>query len=342
MGLTKSVVRAKTRAAPTIPRRSVHGAPCTAAALRSPPCVLCRSKVYVLLFSVRGMQQMAEMTETSGCDNVLLEMRMARELKLRRKEQFRVFPMLLGPYERSAKFEKFNFKAKDAMFNGQELEKRDFSSPATEAKVKSKLVEMKDGLGVLTPGGIKENIDWFFKIQGLVSLDLDYDRVLDIAASKIVKISDDVSKTMDSGGSFGVALQMLKQGMFSSKDKPFEVSDKREIFVHSATFKGGTRLRNDPSKPDDFNECHLLNGDQVHIHNLKVIEGKFAYAEVTKIGNASVKGWILQRNLTFIRGKEGTLGHFKDSLPKPQKKGLLARTKTGATVDVAPANVHGH
>ena len=49
---------------------------------------------------------------------------------------------------------------------------------------------MNDGLHVLSNAGIKENIEWFMKIQGLVSLNIDYDRVVDIAAKKIAKISD--------------------------------------------------------------------------------------------------------------------------------------------------------
>ena len=66
--------------------------------------------MYVLLFSMKGMEAMVKQdpkhaNHESYCDNVLLEMRVARELKLRRQEQFRIYPMLLGSYERSDKFQ---------------------------------------------------------------------------------------------------------------------------------------------------------------------------------------------------------------------------------------------
>lgn len=144
---------------------------------------LAKSNVYVLLFSLKGMGRIGALTPESACDNVLLEMRMARELHERRKEQFKVYPLLLGRYERDGRFDEFNFREKGETAWAQT------GCDAVEAKVSQKLQEMGWGLDVLTPDSIKDNIDWFLKFQGLVTRDIEYDRVLETAAKKIAKIA---------------------------------------------------------------------------------------------------------------------------------------------------------
>ena len=206
---------------------------------------------------------------------------------------------------------------------------------------------MNDGLHVLSNAGIKENIEWFMKIQGLVSLNIDYDRVVDIAAKKIAKISDEVREKMETGGTFGHAMQMLKTAMLPSKDKEYVVGEKRDIYVYSAKYQGGTRLRDDPAKPGEFNGKIVINGNKVKILDVKTVEDtknkiKVPYAMIQAVdrqhGSNKVEGWILQRNLTFVKGRPGTLGQFQDGMPKlPKTTGKRARV-SGNSREVSPAD----
>ena len=177
-----------------------------------------------------------------------------------------------------------------------------------------------------------------------------------------------VREQMDSGGTFGQAYRMLRAGMYRRKDKPFEAEDARRIYVHSVMFKGGTRLRDDPTKPGEFKTkvgrpeeyVVVVNGDEVRILALRTVlaplhghdrlEGReygqeieIPYARVQKVDEPSVQGWILQRNLTFVKGHPGTLGHFKDRAQPTQSPavwsvGRLAAwaARAKAAAEVAP------
>ena len=64
-----------------------------------------KSSIYVLLFSRAGMECLATPACTSKCDNVLLELRLARELQARRgRERFKVYSLLLGDYTQGEAF----------------------------------------------------------------------------------------------------------------------------------------------------------------------------------------------------------------------------------------------
>ena len=55
------------------------------------------SSLYVVLFSEGGMQQLTELHPESSIDNVWLEMRLAREIKRIKAEQFKVFSLPQAP-----------------------------------------------------------------------------------------------------------------------------------------------------------------------------------------------------------------------------------------------------
>ena len=64
---------------------------------------LFRSNVYCILFSKAGMERLLELTPDSPVDNVLLEIRLARELHARRGEDaFQVLPCFIGEHDTCA------------------------------------------------------------------------------------------------------------------------------------------------------------------------------------------------------------------------------------------------
>ena len=271
---------------------------------------LSKSSVYVLLFSLNGMRQFEKLKqEQLEPDNVLLEMRMARELQTRRREQFRVFPLLLGEYNRNGKFEEFSFAAKGQVAWPTE------GIDVVEKKVDEKLKEITAGLKALTSPGVKDNVDWFFKIQGLPSTNIDYAQYLDVASRRIAAVADEVKTHSDTGGSL---FEALKSIMPQKKGRSFQKGE--NVWVHSAKFKDGTQLRDDPNEKDKFNNQHVLNGDKVEVLEVKTFNGKYPYAKIRKVCDTNedqpAEGWILQQNLTHQKGVRGTTGMLSGKAAK--------------------------
>ena len=156
---------------------------------------LVKSSVYVLLFSRAGMEALTQPSHLAErCDNVLLELRLARELQERRgRNAFKIYPLLLGQYTHDSGFTSpFDWWPSVAEYPEE-------SCPAVEAKLAERLARLELGT-VKTSGNVAENMRWLFKIQGLVMPVYLYDNGLEHASRKLTSLADQARKDqLDAG-----------------------------------------------------------------------------------------------------------------------------------------------
>ena len=172
---------------------------------------LSKSSCYVLLFSRQAMESLVREDRLNDCDNVLLELRLARELQERRgRDHFKVYFLMLGDYTPQQAFHRpFDWFAGHGDHPGYP----EASCAAVEAKLTERLKQLDLGKPQ-TPGGVADNMQWLFKIQGLAMPAGQYSANLSLACSKITNLSDDMKRARtDAGGSFSELLSIIKDAM---------------------------------------------------------------------------------------------------------------------------------
>ena len=138
------------------------------------------SSVYVVLLTDRAVKGLMEADSSSECDNVFLEMRLARELHARgldpKGDPFKVVPV----FERI--FQKTEFPETEIT--------------AVEIKLKQKLKELNLEPKTRTPAGVRDNVSFFLKLQGFVdqSIGDSFDATGDAKKKEVIKAI--VSKVM--------------------------------------------------------------------------------------------------------------------------------------------------
>lgn len=133
-----------------------------------------------------------------------------------------------------------------------------------------------------------------------------------------------MKKLSDAGGSLSEAFNFLRM----QRRKEYKAGDK--AFVLSAKYGDGTRLRDDPSKKDQFSRHFFQNGQQVEIVDVRQV-GSLAYARVRQLEPAAdlpaAEGWILQRNLTRVKGTRGKQGVQRTFRIHPEETTAPAQTR---------------
>lgn len=142
---------------------------------------LFRSSVYALLFSDDALAPLKSLKAVSPVDNVLLEIRLARELYLvRGPNAFQVLPIFIGSYKRchsaddqhALQAEQAADREGIAPFESlRSYELRDGASDVTVAAVEVALSKCMRELGMghrpRSPGGVYDNLAWLLTFQGL-------------------------------------------------------------------------------------------------------------------------------------------------------------------------------
>ena len=188
------------------------------------------SSVYTVLITDGGMKGLKAATSASDCDHLLLEMRLARELEMRRQESsgeqmFKILPVLLGPYGAGRDgCHPFDFEATgEAAFPETQID-----------AVEKKLLEMINMLSLspshrLSPPGVRNNVAWLMKRQGFVDDEKfganisgeKKDAIIRAVTRKIMPVVKEVRalREKSGGGSCAELCAHLRNAMSGGKGK---------------------------------------------------------------------------------------------------------------------------